>query len=1244
MTVSAQLGITGAAIESETTIARADSSSAMQSPVPSDQPWPSEVVVVRGESRTDLLRAIDSLLAQITRQPDLRLVDVGATLNRALLPGGARLTIVATNLADLAKRLTSSKEVLADPANDRLRDPSGAYFETNPLAARGDVALLFPGEGTQYLGMLADLPAHFPNVWQDLNLFDGYVGPDGDELRSVTRFFDCPKSVSPEQREHLERRLRQLDNAMFAVLAADWAIGNLLEALQLNVAAVAGHSAGELAALAAAGAIDISTQNASVVQGTRAIGDAEAHSIRAEATLLATSASRETLERMLDGIPGVITSGSEQNVFVAMDNCPHQSVVVGLPEPVEKLEAALKGDRVFCERLPFSRPYHTPLFDPFMGPLTEMFSTVEFLSPKRKIYSCTTGRPFPDDPEAIRQGAMAHWKSPVEFRHLIQNMHADGVRIFIEAGPRGVLSAFVQDILRGKEFIALPADLPKRSAVTQLNHLVAQLAVHHAELCFDLLYNRQVTQLDLNGSAVASAPSVPRPNVSSPLPVANAAAGLAPMPSASSAVIPTLPLAPSRSPVPAPASQSSLSGPACVMTRHLEVMERFLAAQQAATHDFLQARAQRQTAAQPNAPRRLSRAVPGSAFSPAARAPQRGALPATPQSAPAQAPVAAPSQIPVATEPPAIGGGEFPLAGLIVSHEPGVEMITRRRLDLREDRYAYDHAVGGLDISRLNPTQRGLPVMPMTFILETMAEAAARLVPGRVVIAVREIQLQRWLAFDEELIPTIEIVARRRPAVAAGDVVEVDVTVTNLGADGGAPSSRGTVTVGVVELAVNYPPAPRPPFVLENEREARVSIDTLYRGLFHGPMFRGVRSMDRYGDLQATATIEVLPRKGLFQSTDDPKFLIDPVTLDVGMHTGAGWHLEQEDQAGRILLPFELKRVEFYGPSPKPGTMLTGRTTVVESSPRHFNHRGELVYADGSLWSRMIDIKSWRFYLPFGQVNFNGPKDEYFISYVWPSVAPLEPDDDVEPAVCMRLDPSGDLTQSAMQDVAACITLSSREMREYRTRSFAAVEKSAWLFDRVAAKDAARVWWALRTGERQFMADQEIEIDPRGRMLLRMRDGSRPAGYPNVAVDGIVGSIFSLATSRPWAGIGVTRIDSVDVESAWNHLHVEEQAAVAKLAKADESSKSTQDAAGLRAQVARMISARKAVRNALGSAIIPDLDRLQIRDCDPNDQSVTITLDRGLLELLPEAQGQTFVVRTFIEGPAAVATFVGGPQ
>jgi acyl transferase domain-containing protein len=177
-----------------------------------------------------------------------------------------------------------------------------------------------------------------------------------------------------------------------------------------------------------------------------------------------------------------------------MDNCPHQTVVVASAEAAGPLEAELTARRFMFERLPFHRPYHTPLFEPFMGPLAGMFEGMSFRTPQTTLYSCTTARPFPEDPDEIRRLALAHWASPVEFTGMIRAMHDDGVRIFVEVGPRGNLTAFVEDILRGRPFLAVPCDTPRRSGLTQLNHLAAQLTAHHVPLRLEHLYARRQPQ------------------------------------------------------------------------------------------------------------------------------------------------------------------------------------------------------------------------------------------------------------------------------------------------------------------------------------------------------------------------------------------------------------------------------------------------------------------------------------------------------------------------------------------------------------------------------------------------------------------------------------------------------------------------------------------------------------------------------------------------------------------------------
>src|SRR5205823_11576680 len=116
------------------------------------------------------------------------------------------------------------------------------------------------------------------------------------------------------------------------------------------------------------------------------------------------------------------------------------------------------------------------------------FAIVPFDPSHTPAYCCSTGKRFPPNSDALRDLTVNHWVNPVEFTRMIETMHADGVRLFVEAGPRGNLSAFVEDILRGKTFAAIPANVQRKSGPMQINLLVAQLAAHHVPLSLNYLF------------------------------------------------------------------------------------------------------------------------------------------------------------------------------------------------------------------------------------------------------------------------------------------------------------------------------------------------------------------------------------------------------------------------------------------------------------------------------------------------------------------------------------------------------------------------------------------------------------------------------------------------------------------------------------------------------------------------------------------------------------------------------------
>jgi malonyl CoA-acyl carrier protein transacylase len=830
--------------------------------------------------------------------------------------------------------------------------------------------------------------------------------------------------------------------------------------------------------------------------------------------LLAVGAGRESLAGLIDSL-------GDPHVVVAMDNCPRQTVVVGPPEPMATVEAELQRRRVLFERLPFHQPYHTPLFEPMIQPVRELFRNCRFQAPRRPVYGCTTARPFPADPEAIRELAIAHWVEPVRFSELIRNLYDDGVRLFVETGPRGNLSAFVEDVLRGLPFVAMPADVPRRSGLTQLNLLLGALASHHVPLDLGPLYEHR------RRGAGSPRGVLPTP----PLPKGCSVRG-----------------EPETLPSEATAHRPDADLRSRMMARHLEVMGQFLDHQREITELFLN-----RTRRHGEAPIPRSRAEHHQTNDEAGRTPAR------------------------------------PLLGAFTHHQPGHSLVMRRVLDLRDDHFATHHTVGGREISKVDPGQYGVPVMPMTFTLEMMAEAAAVLVPGQVVTSVRDVRLYRWLAFDEQAPTVVELSARVEPRESTGGPWQVAVEVKDLGLADRPKETAWLAAQGTVVLMDTYPSAP--PcllFHLTNERPATLSVKRTYHNLFHGPLFQGVRANLRSGDEGMESRVEVLPRDQLFRAVPEPDFLIDPVLFDVVLHPLAAWHLIQPDQAGRIMLPIGVESLEVFGPPMAPGTALLARSWVTRADARSFLHQGEALAEDGSVALRLNGVKCWRFYVPFGQVNFHGPKDQYFLSHRWHKVEDERADArrGNAPLALVRLEPPVDLNQGSMLQVTAKVTLTPSELREYRRLETLRdeIKLRGWLFDRNAAKDAIRLVWHEMTGERLFPSDIEVEPMGGGRFTAHRR-GASGQPFPPAAVDRAGAATVAIsAAAADVLGLALALLDPVksDVEG---------------ISPSDADEKHLLAAfRGDRAEASlRLLCARRAVAQAAGLLGPDDLEAVRVR-------------------------------------------------
>ena len=170
-------------------------------------------------------------------------------------------------------------------------------------------------------------------------------------------------------------------------------------------------------------------------------------------------------------------------------------------------------------------------------------------------------------------------------------------------------------------------------------------------------------------------------------------------------------------------------------------------------------------------------------------------------------------------------------------------------------------------------------------------------------------------------------------------------------------------------------------------------------------------------------------------------------------------------------------------------------------------HGLELFDADGRVWLRLTGAAYWRFYLPFGEVNFFGPKDHYFLSQ---RVA----------AGCFYLDPPLDLRQPVLRASGVRVSMTAREIAAYR--NVPETERDDWFFGRLVAKDAVRAACVAKHGDAFFPADIETDVAG-GRFVCRPR-GDTGETFPPVAVTIVDGRVAAFSAFADRVGVGLVLV------------------------------------------------------------------------------------------------------------------------
>ncbi|MGE3276998.1 MAG: polyketide synthase dehydratase domain-containing protein [Vicinamibacterales bacterium] len=414
------------------------------------------LLTVAAPDRAALVRTLTDLRALPAPERD-------AALARQPTTGPERLAIVA---APEALEAALDTAIARLPTLDRPRFVSRAHGLTFVSGAdAGRVAFLFPGQGSEYVGMLGGLRRAVPLVAGWFDALDRAAVAAGQP--PLTSLLEVDDQTDPAR---ANLALYDMERGAQLGAVADLALHAVASALGIQADVHVGHSNGEHPAVIAAGRVLADRE--SLCRGFVALGRSGARlpaPARPERLLTVGMVAPERLAAAVSAAGG--------SLALAMDNCPTQAVVGGLADEVDAFAAEIARMRGLAAPLPFRRAYHTPLFADWSGAFADYYRSLPLGPGQVPVYSCLTSAPLPEDADGCRWTMAAQWTALVRFRTTIERLHDEGVRTFVEVGPDAKLTAFVEDTLRGRPHTAVATNAPQRDDIEQLLHALGQLFV-----------------------------------------------------------------------------------------------------------------------------------------------------------------------------------------------------------------------------------------------------------------------------------------------------------------------------------------------------------------------------------------------------------------------------------------------------------------------------------------------------------------------------------------------------------------------------------------------------------------------------------------------------------------------------------------------------------------------------------------------------------------------------------------------